>query len=242
MKILCRRNVVNKLLDTLLRNMKVPNESKNWYQDKYQYILVQRNILAVITLVSLVAALISVLTIEGLTPLKSVEPFVIQVEDKTGITKVVKPLKSDELLANESLNNFFVLKYVKARETYIHTDQAEQQYLEDVVRLMSDRKEFAQYQRQINPNIEGTVPNRLGNLGNRRINKRAISYIDERKNGGTARVEILVTEMIKNDIRRYNKVAIVQFEYADLNLTEQERDINPLGFVVVAYRLDDLVG
>jgi type IV secretion system protein VirB8 len=203
---------------------------------------VQRNILAVITLVSLVAALISVLTIEGLTPLKSVEPFVIQVEDKTGITKVVKPLKSDELLANESLNNFFVLKYVKARETYIHTDQAEQQYLEDVVRLMSDRKEFAQYQRQINPNIEGTVPNRLGNLGNRRINKRAISYIDERKNGGTARVEILVTEMIKNDIRRYNKVAIVQFEYADLNLTEQERDINPLGFVVVAYRLDDLVG
>lgn len=234
--------MVNKLLDTLLRNMKVPNESKNWYQDKYQYILVQRNILAVITLVSLVAALISVLTIEGLTPLKSVEPFVIQVEDKTGITKVVKPLKSDELLANESLNNFFVLKYVKARETYIHTDQAEQQYLEDVVRLMSDRKEFAQYQRQINPNIEGTVPNRLGNLGNRRINKRAISYIDERKNGGTARVEILVTEMIKNDIRRYNKVAIVQFEYADLNLTEQERDINPLGFVVVAYRLDDLVG
>src|SRR5579864_3828195 len=78
---------------------KQPQEKtqKNWYKDRYQYVLVQRKILTVITVLSLICTLAVVILISQLTPLKSVEPFVIEVDQKSGITQTVDPLTAKEL-------------------------------------------------------------------------------------------------------------------------------------------------
>src|SRR4051812_6802310 len=93
-------------------------DTKNWYKDRYQSVLVQRKLLAVITVFSLLCTLGAVLDIARLTPQKSIEPFVIQVDQKSGITQTVDPLTVKELTANEAVNNFFIVTYIRSRESY----------------------------------------------------------------------------------------------------------------------------
>ena len=57
-------------------------ETKNWYKDRYQYVLLQRKLRAIITIMSLICTLATVVVISQLTPLKTIEPFVIQVTRK----------------------------------------------------------------------------------------------------------------------------------------------------------------
>src|SRR5579872_6757164 len=95
---------------------------KNWYKDRYQYVLVQRKLLTVITMLSLICTLALVLVMSQLTPLKTVEPFVIEVDQKSGITQTVDPQTVSELTANEAVNNFFVVQYIRSRESYSVTE------------------------------------------------------------------------------------------------------------------------
>ena len=44
-------------------NRKSTPETKNWYKDRYQYVLVQRKILVVITLCALIATMVTVIVI-----------------------------------------------------------------------------------------------------------------------------------------------------------------------------------
>ncbi|MDP5110314.1 MAG: VirB8/TrbF family protein [Rickettsiaceae bacterium] len=39
--------------------------------------------------------------------------------------------------------------------------------------------------------------------------------------------------------RVYNKIAVVEFQYVPMELIEEDKDINPLGFQVTGYRVDD---
>jgi type IV secretion system protein VirB8 len=94
-------------------------DKKNWYNDRYQFVVVQRNILALVTLLSLLCSIAATFSISQLVPLKSVEPFVIQVDQKSGITQVVDPLKTRELTANESINQYFMVQYIRARESFL---------------------------------------------------------------------------------------------------------------------------
>src|SRR5476649_1588513 len=95
---------------------------KNWYKDRYQYVLVQRKLLTVVTVMSLVCTLATVIVISQLTPLKTIEPFVIQVDQRSGITQTVDPMTVKELTANEAVNNYFIVMYIRAREAYSMTD------------------------------------------------------------------------------------------------------------------------
>src|SRR5687768_13777752 len=108
----------------MAKKEKEPSGSKNWYRDRYQYVLVQRKILVFITALSLLASLVTVVVIAQLTPLKTVEPFVIQVDQKTGITQTVNQATVKEITANESVNNFFIVQYIRARENYLAADLA----------------------------------------------------------------------------------------------------------------------
>ena len=37
----------------------------------------------------------------------------------------------------------------------------------------------------------------------------------------------------------FNKIAIVEFDYLPMELTDSDRDTNPIGFQVTGYRVDD---
>jgi type IV secretion system protein VirB8 len=209
-------------------------DSRNWYKDRYQAILLQRRIFMIFTIVSMIATLIAMLIIVQITPLKGVEPFLIQVDSKSGITQLVDPLTIKEITGLESINNYFVVQYIRAREGYNVRDISKNYA---TVRVMSEpAKVYQQFKREANPGNSQSVAARMGAAGTRSVKFKSISYIKPNQ----AQVRLLVEETAANGgTLQYHKIASIVFEYAKLELTNEERYINPLGFRVLEYRVDE---
>ena len=207
-------------------------ETKNWYKDRYQYVLLQRKLLAIITIMSLICTLATVVVISQLTPLKTIEPFVIQVDQKSGITQAVDPVTVKELTANEAVNNYFIVQYMRAREKYNINDLA-QNY--NLVRIMSESKKvYPQFVSEADPNNPRSNAARLGSFGERTIKFKSITYLSPQ----LAQVRFLVEE--KGGLAgAAHKIALLSFEYVKMSLTTEERYLNPLGFRVTDYRVDE---
>ncbi len=212
-------------------------ESPNWYRDRYQYVLVQRKLLAAITIAALMATLATVVTIAYLTPLKTVEPFVIQVDQRSGITQTVDPLTVTELTGNEAVNNFFIVQYIRSRESYSITDLARSY---NIVRVMSEaNKVYPGFIVQADPNNPNSNAARLGTSGVRTVTFKSFTYL----NPTLVQVRVMIKEKAEGvPFREYHKIVLVAFEYVKLNLTNEERYINPLGFRVTDYRVDEEIG
>lgn len=212
-------------------------ESTNWYKDRYQSVLVQRKFLTAITLASLMATLATVITIAYLTPLKTVEPFVIQVDQRSGITQTVDPLTVPELTANEAVNNFFLVQYIRSRETYSLTDLSRNY---NIVRVMSERqKVYPAFMSQADPNNPNSNAARLGTSGVRTLTFKSFTYLNPK----LVQVRVMIEEKSEGaPFRQYHRIILVAFEYVKLNLTNEERYINPLGFRVTDYRVDEEIG
>jgi type IV secretion system protein VirB8 len=215
-------------------------KEKNWYRDKYQTILVQRNIFAIVTLVSLFTSLVAVFAVQRLAPLKSVEPFVIQVDEKSGMTEVVDPATRTTKLAEEALDNFFVWEYVKARETY---DLIDNNNIRDIVRVMSTPDVFTEYRKFVSAQNPLSPAAKLGSDGVRHVDNATITYLKEvnqlKKDKKVAQVRFQMTETYKGIPTIMSKIATVEYDYFLLELTRNERLMNPLGFQVVGYRIDE---
>lgn len=209
-------------------------ETRNWYRDRYQSVLLQRRILMAICLISLFSTLASVLVIAQITPMKSVEPFVIQVDPKSGITQTVDPLTVSEITGLEAVNNYFIVQYIRARESYnvnlINTNYA-------TVRVMSESDSvYPQFKRDVSPSNPQSITARMGSNGSRYVKFKSISYLKPRQ----AQARLLIEETTPNGgTVQYNKIATIYFDYTKLQLTAEERYINPLGFIVKDYRVDE---
>ena len=217
----------------MTENVKTIIEAKNWYKDRYQYLLVQRKLLTLITLLSLLCTLGTVIAIALLAPLKTVDPFVIQVDQKSGITQTVDPLSVKELTANEAVNDYFLVQYIRSRETYSVTDLARNY---NIVRVMSDPdRVYPDFVRQADPNNPRSNAARLGSSGLRTVKFKSITYL----NPQLVQARLLIEEKQDANVVQYHKIALVAFEYIKLSLTNEERYINPLGFRITDYRLDE---
>jgi type IV secretion system protein VirB8 len=207
---------------------------KNWYKDRYQHVLVQRKLLTVITMLSLVCTLAVVVVIAQLIPLKSVEPFVIEVDQKSGITQTVDPLTARELTANEAVNNFFIVQYIRSRESYNLTDYARNY---NIVRVMSDpAKVYFRFIAEQDPNSPTSNAAHLGTAGSRSVKFKSIVYL----NPQLVQARLLIEERNPDGgIVQLHKIAVLAFEYIKMNLSNEERYINPLGFRVTDYHVDD---
>ncbi|MEZ5691931.1 MAG: type IV secretion system protein [Rickettsiales bacterium] len=209
-------------------------ESRNWYKDRYQSVLLQRRLLIVITILSMVSTLVVMTIVAQLTPLKGVEPFLIQVEPKSGITQVVDPFTVKEVTGLEAVNNYFIVKYIRARESYNVRDISDNY---TTVRVMSERNNvYSKFRREANPNNPNSVAARMGGTGSRSVKFKSITYIKPNR----AQVRLLVEETAANGLTlQSHKIVTILFEYRKLALTSEERYINPLGFHVLDYRVDD---
>ena len=219
-------------------------DKKNWYKDRYQFVVIQRNILALITLLSLVCSIAATFSISQLVPLKSVEPFVIQVDQKSGITQVVDPLKAKELTANEAVNQYFMVQYIRARESYLGSPERNY-YNYNLVRVLSAPDIFQKYQHEIilsNPESPGA---RLGTGGGREVHISSIKLLDKRElgNGQESQRYLVRVQVVEKagqiPPKTLQKLVLIEFKYTELELSIEDRYLNPVGFRVLSYKIDD---
>ena len=223
----------------------VSDSSQHWYQDKYQHVLTQRNLLAIISIGALFVALMAVMTVLRLAPLKSVEPYLLQIDEMTGLTQKVNPVTQQQYAASEAVDRYFTATYLHMRESYNVTTLL---YNYNAVRLMSATGVFREYRQQIDPNVQGSLASRLGNTGRRDVKVRSMAYITnpsdrQKKDQAPVRYKILQAHITTSDnLANQGDVdtqwlVTVTFQYDQLALNEAEQWINPLGYQVVSYQI-----
>jgi type IV secretion system protein VirB8 len=204
---------------------------RNWYEERYDNITIQRNLLFLLLLVLLCLSIISIGVVAYVINTKRFDPFVIQIDDTTGIAKIVNPISSDVLSGNEALAQYFIKRYVIARETYNPVDFSTE--AQKIVRLLSSNSVFWQYRGYIkNEAVDPTI--KYGQKNTTYLVLKSWSKLAEKKY--IMRFSINETA---GAMRVFNKIAVVEFQYLPMELTEKDKDVNPVGFQVTGYRVDD---
>ena len=176
---------------------------------------------------------IAVGAVAGLTPLKTVVPFLVRVDNNTGATDIVTMIKNQQQSYGEVIDKANLSAYVKYREGY---DWYSVQDTFDATALMSDgalQTELVRLYKD-SPNAPHKV---LADKFRINIKILSISFI-----GKTAQVRYEKTMIPltadKQVIEPQRYVATITYEYRDEALSDEARLINPLGFTVTSWRTD----
>lgn len=199
---------------------------KSWYANRYQMVVVQRNILLIFTLASMIAVTVAVIFVRNIMATKSLEPYVIEVEKKTGVPVVVEQLTTKHLTGDEMVRKYFINKYIHATSGY-----NPRTYKRDakIVRLFSTPRVYSEFRRRVNAKALGA---------NSKINVRIKSV--QFTNANTAQIR-LVRQIDKDGYESVNKdeIVMMDFYFTGLELTLEERLVNPLGFQVSRYLVSE---
>jgi len=202
---------------------------KNWYEDRYSNILIQRNFIFFLLVISLISLLVAAIAIMQISSLKQFDPFVISIQENTGAATIVNAMDTKVLAQDESLAKYFIKKYVIARESYNTVNFGS--ITKNILRVLSSENVFWEYMSYIKTND----PSKLyGDKNSTYITTKSWSKIDTNKYV----LRFTVTETQGNQ-KVYNKIAIIGIRYISMELSQDELDINPVGFQVIGYKVDD---
>lgn len=216
------------------KDVNLVTETKNWYSDRFEAVAIQRNILLLFLLLFTIIIIFCIFLIKEVTISKTVEPFVIEIEEKSGLTNVVNPTANKYLTTNEALNRHFIVRYITARETY---DSNYYKYNYDILtKLFSSNGVYSSFRRSL---YDSDGPFTL--YGKQQIKTdikfRSIQFMPD---GKTVQVRFTISEDAPQG-RKFNKIATLTYEYKQLEMSVNDRYINPLGFTITAYRVDNEV-
>ncbi len=187
--------------------------------------------------VAIVAVLCAVLPIAAIVlmlPLKENTPYVIRVDNATGVPDIVTALDHKTMKFDDVMDKYWLAQYVRAHETY---DWFMIQKDYNTVGLLSSPRVAQEY----GAYFEGkeALDKRYGN--SIRVTVEITSVVPNGKGMGTVRFVKTVKRV--DDLNSPGTVtkwvATVAYEYRKPSLIrESARLINPFGFQVLSYRVD----
>lgn len=207
-------------------------EARSWETDKTQELMRSRTVAWRVAAGAGLVAVMAVFAVLGLTPLKTVEPYVIRVDNTTGIVDVVQPLTDGKTNYEETVNKYFVQQYVRFREGY--SRQLAEEYYNNVG-LMSSSQEQARYGEYFRPSNHLSPLVIYGDSAKVRIRVKSVSFISP---------TVALVRYLKEVERGRDKplishwAATISFRYTRAPMAEVDRAVNPLGFQVLEYRND----
>lgn len=208
------------------------NEARTWETDKVRAIEKSKKVAWRIAIASGCLAFASVLAVAMLSPLKTTEPFVIRVDNSTGIVDVVTALKDGKTTYDEAMSKYFTQWYVRYREGF-SMELAEEYYKS--VGIMSVGLEQQKYFELFNPKNPLSPINIYGPSAKSIITIKSTSFL--KPNVAMVRY----TKGIQRGLSApelTHWAATITFKYSGAPMKENDRAINPLGFQVVEYRND----
>lgn len=210
------------------------------YEASFRYLIEVSNRRAYfIAGVSVIVAILAILAVVMLTPLKQVEPYVIRVDNISGAVDIITVLDKEQISSNEAMDKYFIAQYVKKREGYFF-NLLTQDYVQ--TQLYSSPQVAAEYRK-----IYEGKNSRDQVLGNKyEVDVKIISVALGTSAGiKTASVR---ANIIHNSISQQGatnagittKIITLSYDYfLDSEAMEDARLLNPLGFKVLSYRVDD---
>lgn len=206
------------------------------FESSVRFLVEQSNKRAwLVAFVSIFIAILSIIAVLLLTPLKTVEPYVIRVDNTTGMVDILTTLDEKQISQIESLDKHFIAQYIKAREGYYY-DMLNQDYI--FVQLLST-PQIAEEYRQIYTG-DNARDVKLGN--STQVEVQIISIVLGESNGSktaTARINLKTINRNSQGQMIATKVITLSYDYQVGQVNEENRLLNPLGFKVSNYRVDE---
>lgn len=223
-----------------IKPQKKPKYGVNWYADKYQSLVVWRNWLLLVVLCSLLGIVFMTFSQLYLLPMKTVKPFVIQIDEKSGLTQVVTDDIVKDYNANQELIKHFAMNYIFARENYNYL-LVEEMYKK--VRLLSSPQVYSSFRTDISQSNPNSPFNRFGVNVVRSVELQSFNLQNPNKKSredSIVQARLIVTEVSSNRApQRYTVQVTMSCGFKkDLVLDENQRLINPLGFQILSYSVD----
>lgn len=208
-------------------------EAKRWDQDRLASAVRSRRLAWTVAAVAGGLATAAVLAVVGLTPLKSVEPFVIRVDQATGAVDLARGLSEETgpIRYEEAVSKYFLAQYVRAREGYLDTAAEENFRLVSILSGPTEQRRWADRFRGTNPD---SPQNLYGRAAEASVSIRAVGFI----NPEVANVRYRRTVRRAQQVEESDWIATIAFAYTRAPMTEADRLRNPLGFQVLSYRSD----
>jgi type IV secretion system protein VirB8 len=205
--------------------------TKTWFEERYEMALIQRNLVFFVASVSIITVAVAVFAVTKISLSKEFDPFVIQIENSTGLAKVVNPITSEILGGNEALARYFIKRYVISREAYNPVDFETR--ARQIVRLLSTSQVYNNYMGYIKDKLND--PTILyGQKNTTYLTVKSWSKLDSKRYV----FRFSITETV-GDRKVLNKIAIIDYDYVPMSLSADDEDINPVGFQIKGYKVDD---
>lgn len=190
-------------------------------------------------------ALMLGLAVITLTPLKTVESFIIRVDNNTGAIDFISRITNNEGIIDtdtqKSLDQYWLSQYIKAREGY---QWETRQHNRDLVGLMSDLTIQQHYAEYTDPKTNINAPVTLyGDTAQVLTQIKSISFISKTETKKEALKTALVryTKTIKKrgeHNRTHHLAATITFKYVNTEIHIDERLQNPMGFQVTDFKIN----
>ena len=206
-------------------------DGASWEYDQVGSLRISRNRAWLLSGVFGLIAILSLICVAALLPLKQFEPYVITVDKTTGHLEMARGLQSGPLTQDEALTQSLLVRYVTAREGYfpvlnpINYDQ---------IVLWSEGDALSQYQRAWSDNNPNNPAKVLGSGVEITTEIRGVSFLNDR----TASVRFTRKQSERGQTQESHWAAIISFRFVETPARMRERFDNPLGFQVSSYRLD----
>jgi type IV secretion system protein VirB8 len=199
-------------------------------------VLVQKKILSLFCILSIVTVVIAVIFVKRFTESKSFEPYVVELEEKTGVLKVIEHISETKLTADEAVKKFYIYSFLEVGEGYNYiTFKADRRRLA----LLTLPQVYRQMYDKYSTRNENSAVNILRDKGALTIRIKSMVFLTPT----IASVRFVVYNNATIGLRIFPKekhlVANIQFKFSDLQMTQEERFINPLGFQVTKYSVGD---
>lgn len=215
------------------------NQALNWESARIQTVEMSERRAWRVAMIAVVMALFTIATICFMMPLKQSIPYVIRVDNTTGVPDLMTVMTDKKLTGDDVMDKYWLAQYVRARETY---DWYTIQHDYNKVGLLSSPTVGASYTQL----FEGkqALDKKYGKTVRATID--ILSVVPNGRHTGTVRF-IKTTKRVDQEtapgsVTRW--VATVAYEYRNTaHIKESARLINPFGFQVLSYRVDpELIG
>ena len=214
------------------RREKYYEDGKTWENETITSLRSSKNRAWFMTMLSMFFSLLCIGALLMLLPLKTFEPYVVTVDKSTGYLEVTRGLKDGDLTQDEAVTQSNLVRYLVARETYDYQDLEENFNL---VTSMSDGDAALVYGKIWNPtNGDKTPSEKYGYDTTKTVKIKSINFL----NDYTAQIRFQKLTHTKATDTTKDYVAIITFKYVQKPESMVERFMNPLGFKVIKYRVD----